>query len=323
MQKRDDDLPFMKPKALWFDPSLSAVMSVRFDERIKYAHDLVGQDVLDVFNQIGFAVDDKTKGHQGNTSKILFGQSLGIVVRVINQDDFIHLFSPRVIAPIAWIRIPETYEFLTIHPGIDQPGLRPHSSRFKEDFVRRADKHYSVESTFHLLEETRSDEWYCIDAGIRNLGYIENDHTSRHVILDPECVIPRDTIINPTELYALYREKGLTAPRAFELVSMQQTQDTMYQGFVLRYRDLRDAFFDAWPTADTGEGQPDPEKLKHFYQLLHDRTEKPKRVVRYDRVNDTDGKSTMVTTGAYNEQLMRPWTAIHPDFKKIGALFTP
>lgn len=291
---------FMQPE------SLPDVFSKTLSD-FKHIYPELLDEIVPFLEGLGFENVWNAPVFHGTDDFIFFGKHHGLTMRISRYEDEACRMHPAQTVPIALINLEND---LTVRLYAGETLVQNYDG--KEAYLAniRAEKSQPSDALAGIL---MSDYYNFYDLRIRNLGYVTTDQGDHLISIDTDCIYKMDEGTHSwrAQFNEMLAQEGRQAALQMQRYAALQTDHSAYQGLALRHQDLREAFFEAWPGAHLGQGAPDLDKMKAFWDLAKSKVEKPKRVARHDwieRVNENGIKVRVkIETGAVTEGLTPAW----------------
>ena len=243
--------------------------------------------IIPTFEKLGISNMGEAFLRFGNRDFIFFGNDHGLVFR-LSRDGIYSKLTGFQVLPIGWIDMGEGWS-LAIYPG----------EQLTQNYIgnQTATKMCVVQDNFFrkfesLMVDERFSFW---DMGSKNVGFIQSDFNENLIAIDTDNITAtyKSELACKRQFLKVYRNRGSVADAMAEYIALNTTHPD-YKALGLRHYDLRSAFFEAWPDAHLGKKTVDVEKMRAFFELAKSKTEKPKRVIRYDQIESKNSNGVMV-----------------------------
>ncbi len=276
-----------------------------FFERVKR------KTIQPYFQALDFDIFLQTPCFSGNQDLLFFAEDHGFVVRLTTadhvknlKDDFFRRMHGFLPTPIGWTKIKDDtgsiVAALYLYAG---EHLTNHKSA-----LMHADK--------DITDASIGDSGFSLyDIHGFNMGYIDySDHVPVIMSVDTDCLhATKQCLQNNEVMYQDALAEGLNPGQAYARVAAHNSVGTDYVATPYRHQDLRNAFFKAWPDADQGRLNADPEAIQDFLKLCQDKVNSERYVQKYFWTNYTNSNGVKVwrkhVSPAEREKL-------HPSWKK-------
>ena len=286
------------------------------------------QRMVESFEKLGISNIDQAVCRESAREIIFFTREHGLVYR-ISKADFYDKMHGSQVQPVGWSKLDDDYNIMIYageklvenYVGHDYEILD--ALEIGEDALIENDKTADIpfKDFFHNI--IRADGFRSWDENLRNVGYFESPYGDLPIMIDTDNITyDGDKGLMKGKFDALL-DQGFSPAQALVQMVAMNTSDTRYKANGLRHNDLRTSFFEAFPNAHLGQGEPDVEKMKDFLDLARGKVNSPKQVTRHAYVG-----GTKITLGSSPEGLYTDWDNItlsrvrvnNPKSKNIGRL---